>query len=307
MNDNEKIELLEKLKKLILENSYYIQNEGTEGREELKNKVIESLGTKVNGYICLNSDQEIIKYFESINRGSNYLDNLPLVLKKAIEIYSGSNYRDINNGFLRKNNGLSRGKKECCSCIDDYSSFEMSNYYKEGIVDALDFLMNQNQLQNGMLLYRGCSIKQFNKLGIMIPEELFLMKGKKFVECGYTSTTGMLDGRFIDESPIVMVISVSPGVHVLNFIGSSLALSEGEILIEREVEYTINNVEIINGKFFVYTDVVAKEKKRVEFDDIKLTDNDENIKLAKNAVGEDYLEDDYLDDILFENSNSKIH
>lgn len=117
INSNKKIEIFEGLKKVIMENSYYIQKEGIEGRNELENKVLESLGTKIHDYICFTNTQEVIEYFESINRGPTYLDNLPLILKKAIEIYCGSNYKDINNDFLRKYDGLLRGTNECCSCI----------------------------------------------------------------------------------------------------------------------------------------------------------------------------------------------
>lgn len=302
ISSNKKIEIFEGLKRVIMENSYYIQKEGIEGRNELKNRVLENLGPKIHDYICFTNTQEVIEYFESINRGSTYLDNLPLILKKAIEIYCSSNYKDINNDFLRKYDGLLRGTNECCSCIEDYNSFEISDYYKEGVVDALDFLMCQTQLKNGIVLYRGCSIEQFSKLEITNLEELFLKRGEKFVECGYTSTTATLDGRFIDECPIIMIISVPPSVHILNFIGSNLALSEGEILIEREVEYTINKVEIINGKFFVYTEVISKDKKMVEFDEIRLTDDDKNIKLAKNTFGED----EFVEDVILEFSNPKI-
>lgn len=286
MNNQEKIEKLQILRDLILKKTYRIKNIGIEGRKELKKRVIEKLGISEEEYIL---DSNLTDYLKSINRDANFLDNLPLVLKKTIEIYCGENFRDINNGFLRKNKGLKRKTGEICSHIVDYTTFSTANFYKEGIVDALDTIISKTKLEKGIILYRGCDIKQFSDLNLNSSEELLFSIGDKIVEHGYTSTTSNLEGRFVEESNIVMIIKVPPGTHIANFLGSNLSLGEGEILIERDVEYIINDVEIVDGKIFVYTDLKVRTlNKGVEnLDDIKLTDNDENLSLDK-CDTEDY-------------------
>lgn len=299
MDNREKKEKLEILRDLIVKKTYSFKKSGIEGRIELKNRVIEKLGISSDSYVF--GDGAVINYLNSINRGPEFLDKLPLTLKKAVEIYCCSGYKDINNDFLRKNVGLKRGTNETTSHVVNYDTFESVDFYREGIVDSLDTVINETKLEKGIILYRGCDVNQFKDLNISSSEELLLCIGDKFIEHGYTSTTAELSGRFINECPIIMIISVSPETHIANFYGSSLGLFEGELLIERNVEYSINDVEIVDGKVFVYTDVKVRElKKGVEnIDDIKLTDNQENLELYKYDVEEFDLDLDL--DYEFEN------
>lgn len=301
MSIQEEIEKLGNLKKLLEINSYELSGVGINAIKELKDRIIENLGVSSDSYVYGDDYNNVLVYLKQMCSGNNIIDEMPLQLKVAVEAYCCDNYNDINNEFLRKNKGLKRETSDKCSHIIDYSTFKTVDYYKEGIVDALDIVINQNELDKGVILYRGCTnIGQFSSLGITSPEELFLAIGKSFVEYGYTSTTPSLDGRFVDESSIIMIIKAEPGVHVANFIDTKLSLGEGEILLERGIEFTVTKVEIVNGKFYVYTDARVKELKKVpSIDDIKLADNEKDISLIKNGYDneEDILLDfDFIDD-----------
>lgn len=267
---------------MISKNSYKLEKVGIEGRDELRGIILNYLNSTKPGFIVTNKNKETLNYFKKIGRDAEFLDKLPLVLKKAIEIYCSYNYSDINNGFLRKNKGLKIGTNEVCRHMVDYIIYKTVNFYKEGIVQALDLVINQTELNKEIILYKGCDIVQFKELDITTNEELFLCVGQSFNEYGYTSTTSDVGGRFFEENPIIMIIRTQPGVHVANFCGSSLSGAEGEIIIERDIIYTINKIQVIDEKFFVYVDAVPRKSKNlVNIEDIKLTDNEEDLALDK--------------------------
>lgn len=305
MENHDEILRLKVLKDLLIKKTYKLEKSGIEGREELKRRIVDKLGVSNDEYVV--GEDEVINYLNEINRGIDFLDNLPLILKKAIEIYYGENFRDIN-GFLRKNEGLKRGTNTVCSHIVDWLTLEEACYYVEGVIDALDVLIDQTKLEKGMVLYRGCDLNQFKDLNINDSSELLLAIGDNFVEHGYSSTTEAVGGTFFDDSPIVMVIKVLPGTHIVSFGGSKLAGNTREIVIERDVCYTINDVEIIDGKVFVYTEVESRnlDKEIVNVSDIKMVLKEEDLRLDKNISG--YNEDEFLlDDLDFSNISSFGH
>lgn len=293
-SDNLDIKKLYEIKEQIENNTYVPQKKGIERTEELMERAKMILNCD-NKCISFKGNSEAINYFKNLNRDASYINLQPQIIKKAIEIYTNDGYLALNNDFLRKNKGLIRKTNEKVSLVVDYTTTPLTvkDFYLEGIVDALDTLINQTSISEDMLLYRGCeTLNQFNNLGISKKEELFTLIGKSFIEYGYTSTSTTLAEKFIYQCPIKMIIKIPKGTHIANLIDTTLAIDEGEILIERNSEFVINKVEIIDGKYFVYTQMKSNIlKKGVDnIEKIKLVDKDEDLTLIK-YPDEDYYEE----------------
>lgn len=236
-------------------------------------------------------------YFSSLDSSDDFIATQPLVLRKAFEIYQGSGYKEIN-GFLREYKGLERGINKKFKYIsvegDNFHEYEYSN---EGVIDALDTLINKVSTKDDMIIYRGCDLRQFTGLDITDEKSLLLATGSKFTEYGYASTTPTLTGRFAEESPVILAIRVPKGTHMLGPLSG-----EGEILLERNSEFEIKKVEIIDGKYHVYLDMKPNllEKGKENIEDIHITDNPKALELEKLSEDEYDIDFDYFDEEEFD-------
>lgn len=220
--------------------------------------------------------EEAADYFRQQGRNKEFIDALPLVIRKAIELYTSAGFDDINKGFLRKNKGLVRNTGETVKQVN-FNTMDVKEFYLEGVVDALDFLLSLSITDKDMVLYRGTTMKEFTDLGIEEESELSdaIDEGKTYTNHAYTSTTACLGGRFINESPVVMVIRVPRGTNYCYLNGSDLAIQgEMEVVLGREMEFLLCGMEKINGKTYVYVEAIPKRLKRVPIEDIKMTDPD---------------------------------
>lgn len=224
------------------------------------------------------------------------LSQFPVKIQKAIQLYAGSGFTKVNN-FLRQHQGYVKNTGEKLGDLN-LSTFETEDYELDGVIDSLDFIIDKYKSDRDFVFFRGCSLEQFQNLGISSVEELETSVGKSFVEHSFLSTTSSLGGQFTVASPIVLAIHVPAGSHFLPM-DSLLALKgEKEALLERETMLSIGGVEKIGDQYFVYMRSAPLEKQIVNnIHNIHLTNHDETLQLSP-----DY-DDDYessLSDMLDE-------
>ena len=227
------------------------------------------------------------------------LSQFPMKIQKAIQLYAGSGFTKVND-FLRQHQGYVKNTGEKLRDLN-LATFETENYELDGVIDSLDFIIDKYRSDSDFVFFRGCSLEQFQNLGISSLEELETSVGKSFVEHSFLSTSSSLGGQFTVASPVVLAIHVPAGSHFLPM-DSLLALKgEKEVLLERETMLSIGGAEKIGDQYFVYMRSAPLEKQIVNnIRDIHLTDQDESLQLSP-AYDDDY--ESSLSDMLDEEEN----
>lgn len=224
---------------------------------------------------------------ESISQPDLY--EFPMKIQKAIELYAGSGFTKIN-GFLRQHHGYVRDTGEKVTDLD-LATFESFEYNLDGVIDSLDFAIDNCKSDTDSFLFRGCNLAQFQDLGISSLEDLQSFVGKSFTEHAFLSTTTSLGGEFTMSSPVVLAIHVPLESKFLPMDLQLALKGEKEVLLERETMLSIGGVEKIGDQYFVYMCSTPLDKEIVgDIDSIHLTDNDEHLHLS-NSYGDTYDSD----------------
>lgn len=257
-----------------------------------KNPEIISFGTDVSA--CKS-------YFEhDNNQNYSFFQSMPGKVQDAIILYTSNHgYDEINNNFLRKYKGQ----------IDDKPDILHGSSLKD-IVKQLDYIVERTPLPQDMILYRGCNINQFKDLGLGHLDDLKMLTGANLVlnDYGIMSTSPIITNGFVQWSDIVLVIKAEKGTHcsfvdpISNFSG------EDEVILERGQKGIISGVEKIGKQYFVYMELLPKEKTDTNITEVnELKSTVSNKIKAPEISSKNDLETYLTDEFIIKNDNLKVY
>ena len=241
-------------------------------------------------------------YFEYDNNMKEFLQSLPWETKQAVIKYSNIYYSEINNEFLRKYKGQIKDKLD--------TLFDDNSIQKRAMVKQLDDLVARTPLPEDMILYRGCDIRQFKDLGIGPEDDLKMLTGANLVleDYGIMSTTPVITAGFVPWKPIVLVIRAEKGTNCSYIDPISSAKGEDEVILERGQKGIISGVEKIGEQYYVYMELLPKEKTDTNITEVNEINSTISNKIKVPEISSKSDLETYLsDEFIIKNDNPKVY